>query len=145
MKHKGFGVEDSPFMILAAVAVMLLVVWIGINIMASFVEGNEKQAATDASIEIYKRARLVSLGYDGSSERVSVSIPGGYAVSVDSSIVALKGVENGTRENTTQLTEPMSVQGIDIMGEESNLISAGEHDVLLTYSAKDGTVFVSWD
>ncbi len=136
------GTEDAPFMVLAAVMVMLLVTWMGINVMASFVAGNERQAAVDASTEIYKRARLVSLGYDGSSERVSVSIPNGYAVLVDGSVVAIS-VVGESLVNLTRLTVPMSVQGVDIVG-DSDAIGSGTHDVSLVYLAEDGKVVVSW-
>lgn len=144
MKRKGFGAEDAPFMVLAAVAVMMVVTWIGINAMASFVNGNERQAAVDASTEIYKRAKLASLGYDGSSERVTVSIPRGYAVILSGSIVAVSTI-SGPVENSTELTEPMRLQGVDIAGNGSDAIGEGMHDVLLTYSAKDAKVIASWD
>jgi hypothetical protein len=131
-------------MVLAAVTVMLLVTWMGINVMASFVAGNERQATVDASTEIYKRARLVSLGYNGSSERVSVSIPNGYAVLVNDSIVAVGGVVNGSLVNSMRLTVPMSVQGVDLVGGDSDAIGNGTHDVSLVYLAEDGKVVVSW-
>lgn len=145
MKRKGFGAEDAPFMILAAVAVMMVVTWIGINAMASFGEGNERQAAVDASTEIYKRAKLVSLGYDGSSERIGLSIPRGYAMRIEGSIVALGGVVNGSTDNATELTEPMVVQGIHIVGNDSDIMSEGMHNIVLVYSARDDKVIVSWN
>ena len=135
LNNKGFGVEDTPFMILATVAVMMLIVWIGMNIMVKFVEGNEYQAAVEASTEIYKRAKLVSLGYDGSSERLQVSIPEGYSVRVDGSVVALLDSE--------ELTDAMVIQGISVVSAGSNTIGSGDHELTLTYSADDGTVVIS--
>ena len=145
MKRKGFGTEDAPFMILAAVAVMMVVTWIGINAMASFVEGNERQTTVEASTEIYKLARLVSLGYDGSSERVCLSIPSGYAVIIDGSVGAVSGVTNGSIINATELTEPMILEGIQIVGNDLDIMDEGKHNAILVYSAKDGKVIVSWD
>jgi len=145
MKRKGFGTEDAPFMILAAVAVMMVVTWIGINAMAMFVEGNERQAAVDASTEIYKLTKLVSLGYDGSSERTSLSIPRGYAIIIDGSVGAVSGVVNGSIINATELTEPMILEGIQIIGNDSGVMGEGKHDMVLVYSAKDGKVITSWD
>jgi len=144
MKRKGIGMEDSPFMVLAAIAVMLMAVWMGITAMASFVEGNERQAAVDASLELYKRARLVSLGYDGSSDRVTVRIPLGYGVSIDGAVVAFGGVVNGSLENATQLTQPMVLQGVGIKGGESSLIGNGTYEALITYSTEDDRVIISW-
>jgi len=132
-------------MILAAVAVMMVVTWIGINAMASFVEGNERQTTVEASTEIYKLARLVSLGYDGSSERVSLSIPSGYAVIIDGSVGAVSGVTNGSIINATELTEPMILEGIQIVGNDLDIMDEGKHNAILVYSAKDGKVIVSWD
>lgn len=142
---KGFGVEDAPFMILAAVAVMMLVVWIGINVMLQFVEGNEHQAAVEASTEVYKRAKLLSLGYDESSDRLRVSVPNGYAIRLDGAVVALGEYSNESPENATKLTEPMSLRGVVIAGEGSNFIGPGEHDLILVYSKKDEKVVVSWE
>lgn len=143
MKKKGFGVEDAPFMLLAAVAVMLLITWIGINIMASFVEGNERQSAVEASTEIYKRAKLLSLGYGGSSDKLQVSIPQGYQIRVDGNVVALHGVDvNGTLENLTELTPPLGIIGVGITSEPSNL-EAGDHDLRLVYNSKDAKVEIS--
>jgi len=146
MRRKGFGVEDAPFMILAAVAVMMLIIWIGINVMAQFVEGNEYQAAVEASTEIYKRAKLVSLGYDGSSDRIKVSIPQNYAIAIDGGSVVATGLTkvNESFTNATELTEPMSIQGIEIVSDGTGRIDAGDHDLVLTYSRKDAQVIISW-
>jgi hypothetical protein len=139
---KGFGVEDAPFMILAAVAVMMLVVWIGVSAMAQFVSGNERQAAVEAAADIYARARLVSLGYEGSSDRISVSLPRGYAIRVDGGIAAFGGATNGSLENATQLTEQISIQGVE-MEAEGGIMPEGQHNVLMLY--ENGKVKVSWD
>jgi hypothetical protein len=143
MKRKGFGVEDAPFMLLAAVVVMLIITWIGISIMASFVEGNEHQSAVEASTEIYKRAKLLSLGYDGSSDRLQVSIPRGYEIKVDGNVVALKGIEiNGTLENLTELTDPLSILGVGITSEPSKL-EAGDYTLTMVYNSKDAKIDIS--
>jgi len=131
---KGIGVEDTPFMILATVAVLMMVVWIGIEIMAGFVEGNEYQAAVEASTEIYKRAKLLSLTYDGSSESIRVSIPSGYSVSIGGDIVALQ-------ENST-LTEPLKIKGIQLTSDDSPLES-GDHELSLIYSAQNHEIVIS--
>jgi len=146
MKYKGVGVEDTPFMVLAAVAVIMMVAWIGINVMTMFVEGNERQATIGSSMDIYKMAKLVSLGYDGSSERLTVWIPEGYAVMIDGEAVALCNAEfsNGTLTNSTQLTEPLKIRGVEMVAETS-VMPPGEHQVLLTYSAEDAEVVVSWE
>jgi len=142
MRKKGFGVEDTPFMITAAVLVMMVVVWIGSSALATFTNGNERQAAADAASEIFKRARLVSVGYDGSSDRLRVSVPEGYALRIDGSVVALGNCTNGSVDGAVELTSPMSVQGVSIIGDT---IGPGEHKVSLVYSRKDGTVSVSWE
>ncbi len=140
MKRKGFGLEDSPFMILATVAVMLLTVWIGVNVLGSFVNGNDYQAAVEASSGIYKRARLVGMGYDGSSDRLFVSVPQGYAVLVDGCLVAVRQDGN----TTSELTERMVMSGVAIHGVNGPLMGPGDHDVTLTYSKNDG-ISVYWD
>jgi len=141
MKTKGFGVEDTPFMIIAAVLVMMVVVWVGSSALVGFIKGNERQAAADAASEIFKRARLVSVGYDGSSDRLRVSVPVGYAVRIDGSVVALGNCTNGTGSGV-ELTQPMSIQGVRIVG---GTIGPGQHEVSLVYSRKDGTVSVLWE
>ncbi len=141
MRKKGFGVEDTPFMITAAVLVMMVVVWVGSSALATFTNGNERQAAADAASEIFKRARLVSVGYDGSSDHLKVFVPEGYAVHIDGSVVALGNCTNGT-EGAVELTQPMAIQGVSIVGGD---IRSGEHEVSLVYSRKDGTVSVSWE
>jgi len=139
MKRKGFGVEDTPFMILATILVMMFVVWIGMNVMAQFTEGNERQAAIEASAEIYKRAKLLSFGYDGSSDRLTVSVPDKYMISLDDgSVVTLHYLD--APENATALTEPMGIAGVAISGDT---LLAGNHDLVLTYSRDDSTIFIS--
>jgi len=144
--RKGFGVEDVPFMILAAVAVMMLIVWIGMNAMAQFVEGNEQQAAVEASAEIYKRAKLVSLGYDGSSDSFAVSVPRNYALVIDGGqIVAMSGeYVNGTFVALNELTGPLSIRGVDISSSDGQ-IPEGDHNITVIYSRKDARVTVSWE
>jgi len=146
MKCKGVGVEDAPFMVLAAVAVIMMVVWIGISVMAAFVEGNERQATIEASMDIYKMAKLTSLGYDASSERLAVWIPKGYAVMIDGYALALGDAEfaNGTLMNSTRLTEPLRIQGVQMVA-ENMIIPPGEHEMRLTYSAKDAEVTIYWE
>ena len=139
MKRKGFGLEDSPFMILATVAVMLLTVWIGVNVLGSFVNGNDYQSAVEASSDIYKRARLVGMGYDGSSDTVFVSVPQGYAVLVDGYVVAVKQSGNSTSE----LTERMEMSGVPMQGANGSLMGPGDHEVRLEYS-KDEGISIYW-
>lgn len=147
--ERGFGVEDSPFMILATVAVLLLVVAMGIQVMGNFVSGNQYQAAGEAAMTIYKRAKLLSLSYHGSYERFAVSIPERYAVRVDGNIVALKNV--GFLNNTLQpgygeIGEPLIVRGVDIIPLSGDVIPPGRHEVNLTYSTENGPkIFISWD
>ncbi len=143
MKRKGVGVEDTPFMVLAAVAVIMMVTWIGINVMATFVEGNERQTAIQAATDIYKLAKLASLGYDGSSERISVSVPEGYAIEIDGRISVLSDAQfaNGTLMNSTLLSEPLVIRGVEVSAEPP-LLPPGDHDLLLTYHAEDGKVVV---
>lgn len=149
---KGFGVEDAPFMILATVAVLMLIVWIGVEAMSSFVEGNEYQAGVEASTEIYKRAKLVTLGYDGSTERVKVTVPDGYGVLVNNSIVTVSYINitdplnsSNSTLNMTGLTAPMLIQGVKIVGANSTFMGPGDYTVQLTYSTKDDAVIVSWE
>ncbi len=146
MKRKGIGVEDTPFMVLAAVAVIMMVTWIGISVMATFVEGNERQTAIQAATDIYKMAKLVSLGYDGSSERKSIYIPHGYAIEIDGEISVLSDTQfvNGTLTNSTLLSEPLVIRGVE-MAAELPVLPPGDHELLLTYSAEDGKVFVYWE
>jgi hypothetical protein len=142
--RKGFGVEDTPFMLLAAVAVMMLVVWIGMSAMAQFVEGNEQQAAVEASTEIYKRAKLVSLGYDGSSDSFAVSVPRKYALVISRGEIVAVGGEyvNETFVPSAGLTEPLSIRGVDMSG---GMIPEGDHNITVIYSRKDARVTVSWE
>jgi hypothetical protein len=144
MNKKGFGVEDSPFMILATVAVMMFVAWIGIETMAGFIAGNEHQSAVEASTDIYKRAKLLSIGYEGSSDELMVTVPEGYVVLIDDTIVSLGDLhyENGTLTNSTELSEPLSIKGIPLVSKES-LLPAGNHIVNMTY--KDGEIRISWE
>lgn len=140
--ERGFGVEDSPFMILLTVAVLLLVVAIGVSALMRFVEGNEYQAAAEAATEIYKRARLLSLSYDGSTDRFEVSVPSGYSVRVDGSVTAIKESTAGLEE----ITDAMSIRGVGIESESGSLMGPGGHEVLFTYHAKDGSrVILRWD
>lgn len=138
---KGFGVEDTPFMILATVIVIMFVTWMGISVMAQFVEGNEYQAAVEASTDIYKRAKLLSLGYDGSADSISVSLPEGYSILIDGGIVARKEEPiNETHSDMTELSEILEIQGVPMTFEEEVLI-AGRHDLRLHYN--DGTIIIS--
>lgn len=132
-------------MILAAVAVMMLVIWIGMNVIAQFVSGNEYQVAVDASTEIYKRAKLLSLGYDGSSDSFSISIPPGYAIQVeDGSVVALGSYSEEQSGNSTELTERMVIRGVAIVSGNA-VLGPGDYELTLIYSKKDASVAISWD
>jgi uncharacterized protein (UPF0333 family) len=138
MKKKGFGVEDTPFMILATVAVMMLVVWIGVGVMAQFTQGNEHQSAINAASNIYKAARLVSLGHNGSSDEVFVSVPGGYSISIDGGIVALKTEDN----SSSQLTDELTISGVGIIADSE--IPPGEYTIKLIYASENAEVKVIW-
>lgn len=136
MDKKGVGVEDAPFMILAVVFVMLLVVWIGSGVMTGFAKGNEHQAAVTAATELYKHARLVSIGYNGSSETIRLSIPPGYSVVADGEVVAVS-------DAGAELIERMRISSVSIVAEPEE-IPAGEHEAILTYFSKEKNVRVTW-
>jgi hypothetical protein len=140
--ERGFGVEDSPFMILVTIVVLLLVVAIGTSALMRFVEGNEYQTAAEAATEIYRRARLLSLSYDGSTDGLDVSVPRGYAVRVDGSVIALREGTTGFEE----ITDAMSIRGVAIESESGSMMGSGNHEILFTYHAKDGPkVLLHWD
>jgi len=140
--RKGFGVEDAPFMILATVMVIMLVAWLGISIVSEFVEGNEMQAAVDASTDIYKRAKLLSLGYEGSSDRITVMIPQGYSLLLDGSITPQKETYvNESFTNYTPISESLGIRGIPMLLEGNDTLPQGRHQLRLIY--EDGTIYIS--
>ena len=140
--RKGFGVEDAPFMILATVMVILLVSWIGISAISTFVEGNELQAAVDASTDVYKRAKLLSLGYEGSSDRITIIIPPGYSLLVNGGISAQKeDYVNESFTNVTPVGDSLSIRGVPILLEGNDTLPNGKHSIRLIY--EDGKISVS--
>jgi hypothetical protein len=125
--RRGFGVEDTPFMILAAVAVIMLVTWMGLETMASFVEGNDYQAAVEASTGLYMRCRTLTLANAGSSDEITIDIPKGYAVSINGSLSSLAiDFENETFTNYTNLTDPLSLKGYPISATDP-IVPSGRH------------------
>ncbi len=140
MKTKGFGVEDTPFMLVLVILIMLVITWIGVNTLEKFIEGNERQDTIDAAIEIFKRARVVALGYENSSEELSVSLPPDYAILINDSIIPVTNVAG----NLSPLATPLEIPGVAITSENTT-IPSGSHTVHLVYRADDGNVFLSWD
>ncbi|MBN2517291.1 MAG: hypothetical protein JXB14_00440 [Candidatus Altiarchaeota archaeon] len=143
--RRGFGVEDSPFMILAALAVVFIVVATGVQVMGNFIHGNQHQLTAEAAMEIYKRARLLSLAYDGSFDRFEVSVSEGYAVLLDGNIAALEDAEfvNGTLQpGYSRMGDQMVVKGMDIKSEPTHILPPGRHEINMTkYGAK---IHISW-
>jgi hypothetical protein len=105
----------------------------GINVMAQFVEGNEYQAAIEASTDIYKRAKLLSLAYEGSSDSLDVSLPEGYYIRIGDSVTAFDS-------NNTALSEPLNIRGVPILSDRENL--SGQEKLEMIY--ENGEIRISW-
>ncbi|ODS40873.1 MAG: hypothetical protein A7315_07455 [Candidatus Altiarchaeales archaeon WOR_SM1_79] len=128
---RGFGVEDAPFQIAAAVIVLLVTVGIGAYVLNSFQHGNECQKASEAALEIQKYARLVSAGSEGSRKIISVGLPDESSITFDGDILLYTG--EGCVGNKT-----LSVEGISIQG---NQLGPGSHNLKLIY-VKSGSAWM---
>ena len=137
--ERGFGVEDTPFMLVMTVIVLLVTVSIAVSVMMMFVEGNKYQKAADAGIEIYKYARIATLGDVGSKQSFNVEVPNDYYIVINGGVEVLheqkKTYENGTGyfENQT-VGERMSLESKDITGPT---LYPGDYRLVLNYTNTD--------
>jgi hypothetical protein len=148
MNKKGLGVEDTSFMILAAVLVMLVTAGIAGTAMMSFLNDNERQTAFDSASEIYKRARMISLAYEGSSDAFDILVPPKYGIRIDGEISALEGAffDNGSlNSEAAAIASPYVLEGVKLQTDDE-IIPPGEHTILLEYSLENGReIYVSWE
>ena len=147
MRKKGIGIEDTSFMILAAVLVMLVTAGIAGTAMMSFLNDNERQTAFDSASEIYKRARMLSLAYEGSSDVFDIIVPPRYGIRIDDEISALGDAffDNGTLNSASEtIASPYVLEGVRLQT-DNIIIPPGEHTILLEYSLENGReIYVSW-
>jgi len=130
----GLGIEDSTFMIALTVIILIVAVSVSATALMQFIKDNEYQAAANAAANIYKRARLLSLTFDGATDVFGVSVPEGFSIVVDGGIYAARGNQS--------MSDEMTIQGVGIEGDE---IPAGEHIMTLTYySGYDPKVIVEY-
>jgi hypothetical protein len=143
---KGFGMEDAPFMILMTILVLMLVVWIGVTTITAFIHGNDYQSAVNSATDIYKRAKLLTLGYEGSSDQLMITLPDSYALSINDSIYVLTDLVfvNDSLSNSTQLISPLSLKGARMVSENPTL-TPGTYNLTLVYSRENEAVVISWE
>lgn len=131
----GFGIEDSPFQILAAVIVLLITAAVGAQLLNSFMHGSECQKASDAALEIQKYANLVSAESAGSKKIVSVSIP------AESRILFNGGVVLNTRSDRCVGNKTLSVEGVSI--QSSEVLNPGYHTLELEFLISHGDAIIN--
>lgn len=131
----GFGLQDSPFMILIAVIIIAFVAVLGMHIISNFMDVQRHANAVAAAEKIYNTANMLSLGASGSSRTIWVKIPDGYEIDFNGNITL--------RDDEGVVGVPLHINGINIMGEA---LSGGEkHHLKLGFYVKDSnsTVTVS--
>lgn len=140
---KGMGMEDSPFMLLAAVFLLLLVSYVGVNTLSVFAEGNDYQAAVNAATDLFKRAKLLSLAHDGSYDRLQLNIPSGYAIVIEGGVTPQRIIRiNESHSDSSPLIEEMRISGVYIMSNSSPLAS-GEHELYLRNELQERRIRIS--
>ncbi len=127
---RGSGLQDSPFMILLAVLVIVFVTALGTGIAKSLMDLQQHANAVDAAEKIYDAADLLSAGAGGSSRTLWVNIPAGYEISCDGNLSLKDG--KGT------IGQPLKVDGITF--EPATLQGRNEkYHLKIEYASGDGS------
>ena len=124
----GFGLQDSPFMILIAVIIIAFVAVLGIHITSSFMDVQEHANAVAAAEKIYNTANMLSLGASGSSRTIWVKIPGGYDIDFNGNVTL--------RDDKGVVGVPLHIDGINITG--GGLSGGEKHHLKLGFNVEDG-------
>ncbi len=103
--------QDSPFMILVAVLVLIFVATLGIYVLKNFLDVQRQTNAVDAAENIYNTADLLSAGAEGSTRTIWVKVPNGYNITLEDGSVTLK-------ENGKLIGAPMHIEGVPITGND---------------------------
>ena len=126
----GFGIEDAPFQIVAAVLILVVTAAIGIHLWNNFQCGNQCQDAAEAALDIHKYSKLVSAGSEGSQEVIYCRIPQGFEISFNGGII-LDGTKNKCGCITTKTLE---VKGVSVEGQR---LGQGYHKLALRFEIED--------
>lgn len=131
----GFGIEDAPFQIIAAVLILVVTAGIGIHIWNNFQCGNQCQDAAEAALDIRKYSKLVSAGSEGSQKVIHCHIPQGFGISFRSGDVVLEEIDDKcgcleAREKT------LGVEGVHITGDD--LVGPGYYKLKLEFQINMG-------
>jgi|GEM_PF-2603738 len=136
--ERGLGIEDSTFMLVLTVMILIVAVGVSVAALVNFVDDNEAQAAADAATTLYKRARLLSLTYDGTVDSFEVDIPYGYAVVAFGRGVYVYSYRDGAYR---RMTEVMELDGVKIMSLPP-ILHAGKRKITMTYTTGYGTPYI---
>ena len=91
--NKGTGMQDSPFMILIAVLVLVFAAALGVYLLKNFLDVQRQTNAVDAAENIYNTADLLSAGAQGSTRTIWVKVPTGYSITMDGDVTLKEGDE----------------------------------------------------
>jgi len=113
----GFGIEDAPFQIIAAVLILVVTAGIGIHIWNNFQCGNQCQDAAEAALEIHKYSKIVSAKSAGATDVIHVRIPQGFTISFSGGDIVLS--ETGTNRCDCDIgTKDLNVEDVYITGND---------------------------
>ena len=127
--NRGSTLQDSPYMILAALFLLVFSAAIGLYIAKNLLNLEKHAGAIDAAQKIYNSADLLSAGAEGSTRTLWTKIPAGYEISFDSGNITLTD-EKGT------VGQPMLIQGVRLEG--TKLTGGKNYHLILVYTIHDG-------
>lgn len=127
--ERGTGLQDSPFMILLAVLVIVFVTALGTTIAKNLLDVQNNANAIDAAEKIYNAADLLSAGASGSTRTLWVGIPGGYEISCEENLTL--------KDDKGAIGTPLYIEGIGF--EKKTLKGRQEkYHLRLEYVTQDG-------
>lgn len=114
--NKGTGMQDSPFMVLVAVLVLVFAAALGVYLLKNFLDVQRQTNAVDAAENIYNTADLLSAGAQGSTRTIWVSLPEGYTIGFSGNLTL-------TDAGGNLIGSPMHIEGVPIAG---NALTVGK-------------------
>ena len=128
---RGFGIEDAPFQILAAVVILVVTAGIGMHLWGNFNCGNQCHEAAETALDIHKYSKLLSAGSVGSQKIIHCRLPQGFEITFSNGNFTLDGTGNKCDCITTK---ELGVEGVNIDGSGiGDTLDSGYHKLKLVF------------
>jgi hypothetical protein len=128
------GSMDAPYMVIAAIALIVFVTVIGIFLGKNLLDVQRHASSIDGAEKLYNAADLLSAGALGSTRTLYVRLPVGYSIILDGNV--------SLRDANGVVGVPLHISGVELEGPD---IASGKRHLKLEYLLKNGksTVAVS--